>query len=232
MRSSLPESGNPAVPAAHDLPAVVFDLGNVLIDWNAHAAISAEVGDERATVFLADLTFDFFGWNAAQDAGRTWAQGESAALATHPHYREEILAYRAHFGRSLVGPIDGVVEILRELHSSAVPLFALTNWSFELFPVARERFDFLQLFDDIVVSGEEGLAKPDPAIFALLAERMQDSWHRMPAVFVDDRMDNVAAANTAGMDGLLYTEPDKLRDDLAVRGLVREQPLRATVRTV
>ena len=218
------------MPAVGDTPAVVFDLGNVLIDWNAHAAISAAVGAERATDFLADDSFDFLGWNSAQDAGRTWAEGERAALTTHPHYHEEILSYREHFDRSLVGPIDGVVTLLRELHSSHVPLFALTNWSRELFPVARQRFDFLQLFQDIVVSGEEGLAKPDPAIFALLADRMQDSWHRGPAVFIDDRLDNVTAANASGMDGLLYTDADTLRDDLAARGLLRARPLEPTAR--
>lgn len=229
MRSSLPESGDPVLPAVSDLPAVVFDLGNVLIDWSAHAAITAGVGHDRATVFLADRDFDFHAWNAAQDAGRTWAEGERAALATHPHYREEILAYRAHFGRSLVGPIDGVVQLLRELHSGGVPLFALTNWSRELFPVAREQFDFLRLFEDIVVSGEEGLAKPDLAIFELLADRMRESWHVAPAVFVDDRLENVVASQTAGMDGLLYTSPEVLRADLAARGLVGEKPLEKPV---
>ena len=221
--------------AVSGLPAVVFDLGNVLIDWNAHAAISAGVGAARATTFLADPVFDFHGWNAAQDAGRTWDEGESAALATHPHYREEILAYRTNFGHALVGPIDGAVDILRELHEAGVPLFALTNWSRELFPVARERFDFLQLFRDIVVSGEEGLAKPEPAIFELLSHRMQDAWTTTPAVFVDDRLDNVIAANLAGMDGLLYTGADTLRTDLTTRGLLRAQPQgppRATVRSV
>lgn len=232
MRSSLPESGDPVMPAGCDLPAVVFDLGNVLIDWSAHAAITAGVGHERATAFLADPGFDFHAWNAAQDAGRTWAEGERTALATHPHYREEILAYRAHFGRSLIGPIDGVVQLLRELHNGGVALFALTNWSRELFPVAREQFDFLQLFEDIVVSGEEGLAKPDLAIFALLADRMREAWHVAPPVFVDDRLDNVVASQAAGMDGLLYASPEELRAELAARGLVGQEPLENPVGSV
>ncbi len=199
--------------------AVVFDLGNVLIDWDAHAAISAGVGEERSRTFLADAAFDFGRWNGQQDSGRTWADGEATAIADHPHYRDEIRAYRANFADSLRGPIDGSVAILRELHAAGTPVFALTNWSHELFPVAVERFDFLALFEDIVVSGTEGVAKPDPAIFALLAERIA---HRVPladCVFVDDRADNVAAAQRAGMAGLIFTGPDRLRTDLRRHGL-------------
>lgn len=236
MSSSLPESGRSTVPAdrssapvsgsfpavsfpAVSFPAVVFDLGNVLIDWDAHAAISRGVGADRARAFLADASFDFHGWNTLQDAGRTWEDAERAAIGQHPHYRSEILAYREHFDHSLVGPIDGAVHILRELHAAQVPLFALTNWSRELFPVALARFDFLQMFGDIVVSGQEAVAKPDPQIFRVLADRMQQVGGLQGAVFVDDRLENVHAATLAGMDGVQFTEPGELRTALAQRGL-------------
>lgn len=230
MSSSLPESGESTLPVHPVAPAsepsrlaVVFDLGNVLIEWDARAAISRGVGEDRASAFLADTSFDFHGWNTLQDAGRPWADAEHCALVEHPHYRDEILAYREHFGHSLVGPIEGAVQILRELHAADVPLFALTNWSRELFPVARARFDFLGLFADIVVSGEEGIAKPDPRIFQLLAERMTHVGGLQQAVFVDDRLDNVQAATAAGMDGVRFAGADGLRADLLLRGLpVRE----------
>lgn len=226
MSSSLPESGIPTLPAAIDAPvtpapvvAVVFDLGNVLIDWDAHFAIRAGVGADRATAFLEDTSFDFHSWNAAQDAGRSWADGEAVAIGTHPHYREEILAYRANFAASLVGPIEGTVAMLGELAAADVPLFGLTNWSSELFPVAREHFDFLELFEDIVVSGEEGVAKPDPEIFQILAERVEHLGGLDETVFIDDRLDNVQAAVHAGMDGVHYTGPADLRTDLLLRAL-------------
>lgn len=226
MSSSLPESGGPTLPAAVDVSvtpapvvAVVFDLGNVLIDWDAHCAISAGVGADRATAFLADESFDFHGWNAAQDAGRTWSDGEAAAVQTHPHYREEILAYRTNFAASMIGPIEGTVTMLRELADADIPLFGLTNWSSELFPVARQRFDFLELFEDIVVSGEEGVAKPDPEIFEILAERVEHLGGLDETVFIDDRLDNVQAAVRAGMDGIQYTGPADLRTDLLLRAL-------------
>ena len=124
---------------------------------------------------MADPDFDFAAWNRLNDAGRALDEAEQVALASHPHYAEEVVAYRAHFGASLVGEIAGSVEILRELHAADVPLFALTNWSADLFPVALEQFDFLDLFEDIIVSGEEGVAKPDPEIFEVLEERVAPS---------------------------------------------------------
>lgn len=136
---------------------------------------------------------------------------------THPHWAEHARAYRSHFGASLVGEVAGTVRILSDLHAAHVPLLALTNWSHDLFPLALARFDFLGLFDDIVVSGTEGAAKPDPAIFARLRERAGrplDSW-----VFVDDKPDNVEAARACGLDGIVFHGPELLREELRSRGL-------------
>lgn len=203
--------------------AVVFDLGNVLIAWDPVEAIALAVGRERATAFVADPDFDFADWNRLNDAGRTLDEAEQVALASHPHYAEEVVAYRAHFRASLVGRIEGTVEILRELHAADVPLFALTNWSADLFPVALELFDFLELFEDIVVSGVEGVAKPDPEIFVVLAERLSHRAGLGDCVFVDDNEANVQAAAVAGLDAVHFTGAAQLRDDLIARGL----PLRA-----
>ena len=196
--------------------AVVFDLGNVLIRWDPRPAVARGVGDEEATRFLAADDFDFLAWNALQDAGRGWTAAEDAVAASHPHWHPHALAYRAHFGDSLVGPIEDNVAIVRDLHAAGVPLTALTNWSAELFPHALERFDFLALFDDIVVFGAEGVAKPDPAIFDRLRERVGRPLEH--CVFVDDSAANVAAAAEAGLDAVRFTgEP--LRPQLRERGL-------------
>jgi len=197
--------------------AVVFDLGNVLITWDPHPAIAKGVGPEQATQFLADRGFDFMSWNHEQDAGRSWEGGEAEAVLAHPHWEEAIRAYRANFGDSLVGAIQDSVQILRELHAAAVPLFGLTNWSAELFPVARSRFDFLDLFEDIIVSGQEGVAKPSPQIFAILAQRIARPLQR--CVFIDDSADNIQAAKQAGLDTILFTDTGHLREDLLLRGL-------------
>jgi len=203
--------------------AVVFDLGNVLIDWDPQPAIAAGVGEQRARAFLAADDFDFGAWNHQQDAGRSFAEAEEAAVAAYPHFEDEIRSYRVNFAKSLRGAIDGTVAILKQLHAAGIPLIALTNWSAETFPVALETYDFLDLFDDIVVSGEEGVAKPDPEIFEELGDRVRHLGSLDDCVFIDDKLANVQAATEAGMDAIVFTTPEELRADLLVRGLPVEQ---------
>ncbi len=197
--------------------AIVFDIGNVLIRWDPHPAVAAAVGEAEAERFLADKDFDFAAWNHEQDAGRSWDEAEAAAIKGHPQWREHFLSYRRHFDRSMLGPIVGTVSLLRELHAAGTPLFALTNWSAELFPVAARRFDFLALFNDILVSGEVGLAKPAPAIFALLARRT--GLEPSHCVFVDDSPANVTAGAAAGFDAILFEDAIALRLELSRRGV-------------
>ena len=199
------------------LGQVVFDLGNVLIDWDPYAAVAAGVGPDEARRFLAATDFDFLAWNHGQDAGRSWDDGVAEVARTHPHWAEHARAYRTHFAASLPGEVPGTVAVVRDLHAAGVPLLGLTNWSAELYPYAPATFDFLALLDDVVVSGREGVAKPDP-------RRLRDrrGAGRAPArrlAFVDDRADNVAAAAALGMDAILFTDAATLRADLAARGL-------------
>ena len=202
---------------SHPPSAVVFDLGNVLIRWDPHPALAAGLGDDEATRFLAAEDFDFMAWNHRQDGGRPWPEAEDEVRRTHPHWHRHAVAYRVHFDHSLLGALEDNVAVLRDLHAAGVPVFALTNWSAELFPRARERFEFLALFDDIVVSGEELLAKPDPEIFAVLRRRIGRPLEE--CVFVDDSPANVAAAQRAGMDAIHFGPGRSLRDDLRRRGL-------------
>ena len=196
---------------------VIWDLGNVLIRWDPLPAVAAGVGEEEARRFLDADDFDFMAWNHVQDAGGTWAEGEAAVRRTHPHWERHALAYRENFEASLVGEVAGTADIVRELHSAGVPQWGLTNWSHELFPHAPRLFPVLGLMDDIVVSGTEKLAKPDPAIFELAVARTG-----LPAedlVFIDDKQDNVAAAIEAGLDGIAFTGAEELVDRLRERGL-------------
>jgi len=196
--------------------AVVFDLGGVLISWDPYPAIAKAVGHEQATRFLADEAFDFLAWNFKQDAGRSWDDGEDAAVMSHPQWEPAIRGYRANFSES-IGGIEDTVKILEELHAAGIPLYGLTNWSRELFPLARDRFDFLNLFKDVIVSGEEGVAKPDPAIFEILHERIG---HPLEScLFIDDSPANIEAAGKSGLDAILFTDAGNLRDDLLLRGL-------------
>ncbi len=202
---------------AYDVPAVVFDLGNVLIRWDPHPAVARGVGADEATRFLTATDFDFLAWNHALDSGRRWVDAAADVDRTHPHWSRHVEAYGDHFGLSISEPVEPNVGVLRDLHTAGVPLFALTNWSDELFPQALARHDFLGLFEDIVVSGAEGLAKPDPAIFVRLRERVGRPLEE--CVFVDDSAANVAAAAAAGMDAIRFTDDVPLRPQLRMRGL-------------
>lgn len=196
---------------------VVWDLGNVLVDWQPLAAIAAGVGEEEARRFLEAEDFDFMAWNHVQDAGGTWSEGEDAVRRSHPHWERHALAYRANFEASLVGEIPGTADLVRELHAAGVPQLGLTNWSHELYPHAPERFEVLALLDDVVVSGTEGVAKPDPRVYEIAVARSG-----LPAsslVFVDDKQANVDAAIAAGLDGVLFTGAADLRIALQQRGL-------------
>jgi 2-haloacid dehalogenase len=200
----------------HAPAAVVFDLGNVLIGWDPRPSVAAGVGEAEATRFVGAEDFDFHAWNHEQDLGRPWDTAVEELARSHPHWLEHGRAYHANFELSLT-PLEVNVALLRDLHAAGVRLFALTNCSAELFPYARKRFDFLALFDGIVVSGEERLAKPDPAVFDVLAQRLgrplQD------CLFIDDSAANVAAAAEAGLDTIRYDESVDLRGELRKRGL-------------
>ncbi|CAN5506275.1 HAD-IA family hydrolase [soil metagenome] len=194
---------------------IVWDLGNVLIDWDPLPAIAAGVGEAEARRFLA--SFDFREWNHGPDSGGSWDDAEAWLEAQHPQWSAHGRAYRPHFAKSLLGEVPGSVDLVRELHAARVPQWGLTNWSAELYPHAPATYDFLGLLDDVVVSGVVGLAKPDPAVYALLPERTGHDLSGL--VFVDDRADNVAAAIGCGMDGLVFTDAGALRAELVARGL-------------
>jgi 2-haloacid dehalogenase len=197
----------------------VFDLGGVVVVWDPVPAVAAVVGQERAEHFVHGAEFDFAAWNRAQDAGRSWADAEAAATASHPALAEEIAAYRPNFALSLRGLVPGTAGILRALHDRGVRLVALTNWSAETIHHAPEVFPAVfALFDDIVVSGVEGVAKPDREIFQILARRLG---HPLEGVlYVDDSVGNVDAARTAGMDAVHFSDAATLRQELRARALL------------
>jgi len=201
------------------MTTVVFDLGGVVVFWDPVPAVAAVVGQERAEHFVHGDEFDFAAWNHAQDAGRSWADAEAAARASHPGLAEEIAAYRPNFALSLRGLVPGTAGILRALDDRGVRLVALTNWSAETIHHAPEVFpEVFALFDAIVVSGAEGVAKPDREIFRALAHRLG---HSIEGVFyVDDTVRNVEAARTAGMDAVHFTDAASLLKQLQSRGLL------------
>ncbi len=198
---------------------IVFDLGGVLIDWNPKYLYNKIFkGDEKMVDwFLTEVCNST--WNVEQDAGRPFDLAARILIDEFPEQAENIRAYYGRWDEMLGGEIKGTVELLEDLKQRRTHnLYALTNWSSETFPIAVERFDFLQLFEGIVVSGSERTRKPFPEIYEILLERHQ---LRAPAsLFIDDSLENVSAALQIGMKAIHFHNPDQLRSDLLNLGLI------------
>jgi 2-haloacid dehalogenase len=196
--------------------AVVFDVGGVLIDWNPRHlyrrlfAHPAEMED-----FLSRVCTP--AWNLTLDAGRPFADGVAELLQAHPGLAPLIVAYDERWEEMVAGPIQPTVALVRRLKAAGVPLYAITNFSAEKFPLMRHRFDVIGLFDGIVVSGEEGMVKPDPGLYRVLFERYRLEPGR--CLFIDDAPLNVAGAEAAGMPAIHFTDAAALARRLVAAGL-------------
>ena len=199
---------------------VVFDLGGVLIDWDPRHVYRHVFDDEQEMErFLADVCSAE--WNSRQDAGRPWVEAIAELVAEHPEYEAEIRAYRDRWTEMLGGPIDATVRVLGELKASGRQrLYGLSNWSAETFVVARQmpEYAFLGWFDGLVISGEIGICKPDPAIF----EHLLDRYRLDPArtLFIDDQARNVEVAGTLGIATILFEGGNQLRAELERLGIL------------
>jgi 2-haloacid dehalogenase len=198
------------------LTTVVFDLGNVLLDWDPRRLYRRLIDDpDELDYFLTEICSP--SWHHAQDSGGSTDEAMAKLQAQHPGYASLIAAYYARWPEMTAGALPASVDVLRELRDAGVRLIALTNWPAETFAPARERFPFFSWFEGIVVSGEEGLAKPDPAIFSLLFERYDVD--PSAAAYVDDTARHVEAARGLGMTAFRFTDAVSMRRDFASVGL-------------
>jgi 2-haloacid dehalogenase len=198
--------------------AIIFDLGGVLIDWNPSYVFDKMFDDEekKKHFFENICTSD---WNEKQDAGRPLKEATEELLVKHPDWKEYIEAYYGRWEEMLGGPIWGTVEILRLLKKdNKYKIYALTNWSAELFPIALERYDFLHWFDGRVVSGEEKMRKPFPEFYQLIVGRFQ--LKPQETLFIDDNLRNVQAAKDIGLRTIAFRSPEQLKDELIQAGIL------------
>ncbi len=196
---------------------IVFDLGMVLIDWDPRHLYRKVFADPvRMEFFLENVCHG--DWNLDQDRGRSFDDGVKEATGRYPEFATEIAMYRDRWMEMVPGPIEGSVKVLEDLHDRGVPLYAITNWNGDTFRATRSRFPFLALFRDIVVSGDEKLLKPEPAIFELLARR--NGIDLSDSMFIDDSLKNVKGAEEVGMTGHHFTSPDSLRAALVSLGVL------------
>ncbi len=202
------------------IDAVVFDIGNVLIEWDPRhlyrrlfTHYDATPDEARVSWFLAEVCHH--DWNVEQDRGRRIADAEAEALSRHPDQGPAIRAYYGRFQAMIPRAIDGTVAVLQTLKAAGFPVHGLTNFGAETFPPTRRRFAFLNSFDTVVVSGEEGVIKPDPRIYEILIERAGIEPSR--TAFVDDSPRNIEAARALGFQAHEFRGADSFRSWL--RGL-------------
>lgn len=202
--------------------AVIFDVGNVLYHWNPRVLYERLIDDDRALdAFLRDIVT--MEWHSQHDAGRPFAETSAELIALHPEHAALVRLWGDRFIDSVGPAIAGMPELLRELDEGGVPLFALTNFSAEFWrPFHAREAALFAPFRDILVSGEEKLVKPDAAIYRLALDRF--GLDPEGALFIDDREENVAAAEAWGMHGHLFRDVAQLRTCLASMGLIAPIP--------
>ena len=197
------------------LDAVVFDVGNVLLEWDPHNLYRSLIPDDASRKrFLSTVCTP--AWNHRLDLGEGLDDLVAELVAQHAGDRALIEAYRDRWVEMLGESDEDVVAVLAELRSAAVPVYALTNFSAETWPLAVEQCAFLQDFDGVVMSGAERVAKPDPAIYRLLVERYRLNPAR--TFFTDDKAENVAAARAVGLLAEQFTDASALRRQLVDLG--------------
>lgn len=199
---------------------VIFDLGNVLVQWspaNLYRKIFKE--EKEVDYFLSNVAT--MAWHTQQDAGRSPEEGTEALVKKHPDWEHPIRAFYARWEEMFSGPIEGSVQILKELKESGVKLFALSNWNAELYNRTLNDFPFLQWFDGKVLSGEVKMKKPDENIYNELLQRYRI--HPSQALFVDDSEKNVETAHKLGIRSHRFTTPELLRKELESLQILAKQ---------
>ncbi len=200
------------------IDTIVFDLGGVLIDWNPeYVYLKVFNGDQKKVDWFLN-TICTHKWNVAQDAGRSFQDATQLLVDQYPEYEERIRIFYDRWEDMLGGTITETVTLLDQLKKANTQrLYALTNWSAESFPVALQRYDFLQHFEGIIVSGEERIIKPNPKIYKILLDRYQINPKQ--SIFIDDNLQNVQAAEKFGINGIHFKSAYQLKEDLVKFGI-------------
>jgi 2-haloacid dehalogenase len=197
--------------------AVVFDVGRVLFQWQLAALFAKLIdGQEELDWFLANVVTEE--WHFEHDRGRSLADMVPERIAMFPQYEAHIRAYATRFNETVPGPVDGSHAVVERLAARGVPLFCLTNFGDEFWQAFRPAQLIFDLFEDIVVSGVEKVAKPEARIYAIVEERSGRSGAEL--FFTDDNPANIAAAKARGWDAHLFTDARSLEAQLEAADLL------------
>lgn len=200
-------------------PAIVFDFGGVLVNWDPHTLYRPLFNGDDAAIdrFLREI--DFHDWNLQQDGGRSFDEGVAVLSAQFPQYATLIRAYHERYVEAITGPIEGTVEILRACQAAGYPLYGLSNWAQEKFDLVRPQYAFFDCFDDILISSTVNLVKPDPRIFEIFLQRI--GRRAEDCVYIDDSAANVAVADRLGFTAVHFESPRQLAVELDRLGVLR-----------
>ena len=199
------------------ITTVVFDVGNVLFEWNLRHLFAKLITDkDELEYFLTVIVTPV--WHFQHDAGRALDNMVAERIAEFPEYAAWIRAYATRFNETIPGPVTGSLEIVQELAERDVPLFAITNFGAEFWDNFRPTQPIFDCFQDIIVSGVEKLVKPDPAIYALALQRF--GLKPGEAIFIDDNLDNVVSAQENGFAAHHFTDAESLRRELVALDLL------------
>jgi 2-haloacid dehalogenase len=202
--------------AAGQIEAVVFDIGNVLIEWQPERYYDRTIGEDRRRAMFAEV--DLHGMNDRVDLGQGFRDVIYETAEAYPHWRAEIRDWHDNWIALAQPPIPRSIGLLRALRARGIPVFALTNFGIESFAYAQTQFDFLNEFDREYVSGRMGVIKPDPRIYEMVEEDCGVPPGRL--LFTDDRADNIRAAAARGWAVHHFEGPEGWADALAAHGLL------------
>ena len=200
-----------------NIKAIIFDYGNVLLEWNPRHVYRRYFNNEEAMeLFLNEV--NFMEWNAQQDKGRTFAEGVAELSAKFPQHAQLIQAYYDQWRDSIGVAYWDTVEILKQLKQAGYPLYGLSNWSAETFPLVRARYDFFDLLDNMVISGEVGFVKPEPEIYQIMLDKIGKP--AQECLFIDDSLPNIQQAEKLGFVGIHFHSAEQLRIELEKHNLL------------
>jgi len=188
------------------------------MDWNPHYLYDKLPGydHEKATRFLQEV--DFYNWNLQNDRGRPFAETTAELSARFPQYRELIRTYDERYLESIGGTVEPVVRVIQALKAAGYPLYGLSNWPAEKFALVRPQYPIFEAFDEIVISGEVKIAKPERAIFEALLRR--SGRRAEECLLIDDSEANIQAAKELGFQAIRFQSPEQMEAELRARGIL------------
>jgi 2-haloacid dehalogenase len=191
-----------------NIKAIVFDYGNVLVEWDPRYVYQHYFPNDPQAMERFFHEVNFMEWNAQQDKGRSFADGVAALSKEFPQHAHLIQAYYDHWKDSIGEAHWGTVEIMKQLKQAGYRLYGLSNWSAETFPHIREQYEFFNMFEDMVISGEVGHVKPQPEIFHILLEKVGKP--AQECLFIDDSLANIQQAQKIGFATIQFESPEQL----------------------